>query len=147
MIEIRAWVRAGVGSAIIVCALCACSTSPRPQNIQATATVESAPSASADATPSAPIGPVAPTGLDTVSSDDLFIAGLQSGGVEYTDPETMKALGQGICSELSAGNPLIAEVDAVTTGSKGKWNTDAAGAIVGTAIGAYCPQFKSLLPN
>ena len=101
----------------------------------------------ATTTSSAPVGPSVPTGPDAVAADDLFIAGLDSGAVEYTDPETMKILGRGICAELQQGQPVIAEVDAVTTGSRGKWDESAAGAIVGTAIGAYCPEFRALLPG
>ncbi|MGB6179832.1 MAG: DUF732 domain-containing protein, partial [Rhodococcus sp. (in: high G+C Gram-positive bacteria)] len=90
--------------------------------------------------------PTTPTDADAVAADDLFIAGLDSGAIVYADPETMKILGRGICAELQQGQPVIAEVDAVVTGSRGPWDESAAGAIVGTAIGAYCPEFRALLP-
>lgn len=92
-------------------------------------------------------GPAVPTGADAVAADDLFVAGLRAGAVDFADPETMVILGRGICAELQQGAPVIAEVDAVTTGSGGKWDQGAAGAIVGSAIGAYCPEFRALLPN
>jgi hypothetical protein len=116
------------------------ATPPADDPAPATATSE-APSTPAVA------GPSVPTGPDAVAADDLFIAGLDSGAIEYTNPETMKILGRGICAELQQGQPVIAEVDAVTTGSRGKWDESAAGAIVGTAIGAYCPEFRALLPG
>ena len=92
-------------------------------------------------------GPAVPTGADAVAADDLFVAGLRAGAVDFADSETMVILGRGICAELQQGAPVIAEVDAVTTGSGGKWDQGAAGAIVGSAIGAYCPEFRALLPN
>lgn len=105
------------------------------------------PTTTAPSTPAGPAGPPVPTGADAVAADDLFVAGLQAGAVEFADPETMIILGRGICAELQQGAPVIAEVDAVTTGSDGKWDQGAAGAIVGSAIGAYCPEFRALLPN
>ncbi|MGB7364545.1 MAG: DUF732 domain-containing protein [Rhodococcus sp. (in: high G+C Gram-positive bacteria)] len=108
---------------------------------------EAAPTpTTADTTASAPSAPTTPTDPAAVAADDLFIAGLDSGAIVYADPETMKILGRGICAELQQGQPVIAEVDAVVTGSRGPWDESAAGAIVGTAIGAYCPEFRALLP-
>ncbi|WP_250851678.1 DUF732 domain-containing protein [Rhodococcoides kroppenstedtii] len=130
-------------------ALAGCAPSDPPADPPATS--DGAPRTSEDPTtePSTPVvaGPAVPTGADAVAADDLFVAGLRAGSVDFADPETMVILGRGICAELQQGAPVIAEVDAVTTGSGGKWDQGAAGAIVGSAIGAYCPEFRALLPN
>ncbi|MBY6364563.1 DUF732 domain-containing protein [Rhodococcus corynebacterioides] len=133
------------------CALALAGCAPADPPAEAPAASDAAPETSAWPTtePSTPAvaGPAVPTGADAVAADDLFVAGLRAGAVEFADPETMVILGRGICAELQQGAPVIAEVDAVTTGSGGKWDQGAAGAIVGSAIGAYCPEFRALLPN
>lgn len=130
-------------------ALAGCAPSDPPADPPATS--DGAPRTSKDPTTEqstpAVAGPAVPTGADAVAADDLFVAGLRAGAVDFADPETMVILGRGICAELQQGAPVIAEVDAVTTGSGGKWDQGAAGAIVGSAIGAYCPEFRALLPN
>ncbi|MGN7133936.1 DUF732 domain-containing protein [Rhodococcoides corynebacterioides] len=134
------------------CALALAGCAPADPPAEAPAASDATPETSADSPttePSTPAvaGPAVPTGADAVAADDLFVAGLRAGAVEFADPETMVILGRGICAELQQGAPVIAEVDAVTTGSGGKWDQGAAGAIVGSAIGAYCPEFRALLPN
>ena len=130
-------------------ALAGCAPSDPPADPPATS--DGAPRTSEDPTTEqstpAVAGPAVPTGADAVAADDLFVAGLRAGAVDFADPETMVILGRGICAEMQQGAPVIAEVDAVTTGSGGKWDQGAAGAIVGSAIGAYCPEFRALLPN
>lgn len=133
------------------CALALAGCAPADPPAAEPTTSDEAPQTSDPTTtePSTPAvaGPAVPTGVDAVAADDLFVAGLRAGAVDFADPETMVILGRGICAELQQGAPVIAEVDAVTTGSGGKWDQGAAGAIVGSAIGAYCPEFRALLPN
>lgn len=133
------------------CALALAGCAPADPPAAEPTTSDEAPQTSDPTTtePSTPAvaGPAVPTGADAVAADDLFVAGLRAGAVDFADPETMVILGRGICAELQQGAPVIAEVDAVTTGSGGKWDQGAAGAIVGSAIGAYCPEFRALLPN
>lgn len=145
----RVFARTALVAVLVSVSVAACgseATSPVPDGTATQPATESGPAQPGATARTQPTVPPAEPGGEDPDADRLFIAGLEGGGVEFADPETMAILGRGICAELRQGRPVIEEVDAVTTGSGGKWDESAAGAIIGSSIGAYCPEFRALLP-
>lgn len=101
-------------------------------------TPDAAP-ASAPAPAAAPEPAPAPTPL---SPDEQYIAMLQMGQIAYSTDDAAIDTGHAICAAFDAGNTLLA-VGSVLS-SNGGYSGEDSGYIIGSAVGAYCPEHESV---
>jgi hypothetical protein len=83
----------------------------------------------------------APAAAD--QADDLFIAGLQKGGIAVPDRSNMIAMGHTVCGELAKSKPPTAVVMSLVESTE--MSTKEAGYFVGVSVAAYCPQYRSAM--
>jgi Protein of unknown function (DUF732) len=87
--------------------------------------------------------PVASTAVPSAVVDEVFIARLDEYGVEYSSRQEAIGYGLMVCMEIDLGGTPL-EISSTLTSQAG-WPAAVAGAIVGSAVAAYCPQHGHLL--
>ena len=92
------------------------------------------------------IGFVAPALADV--TDDYFIQALDGYGMQYGTPEKAILVAHSyVCSQLDA-NPGQTINDLVSSvASNTNWSNADSAFFTGSAIAAYCPQYKSIVDN
>ncbi len=78
------------------------------------------------------------------AADETFLGALNSRGVQYTSQASAINEGQAVCQRFAGGNDVLGEV---THFKQEGYSDFEAGFIVGAAVNAYCPQYRSLLGN
>ena len=81
----------------------------------------------------------APAHADTI--DDSFLAALNNGGLNYSDPANTVALGQGVCPMLVEPGKSLASV--YSSVANNGIPPEMAAFFTGIAISMYCPQMMS----
>ena len=86
------------------------------------------------------IGMATPAHAD--STDDSFIASLNTAGITYSDPDAAVGAGKWVCDKVNGGTDMS---DVVTTLTKKNTslNPDKAGKFASLAENAYCPDAAS----
>jgi hypothetical protein len=85
----------------------------------------------------------APSHADTI--DDAFLAALNNGGLNYSDPANTVALGQGVCPMLVEPGKSFASV--YSSVANNGIPPEMAAFFTGIAISMYCPQMMSGIGN
>ncbi len=70
-------------------------------------------------------------------SDDAYLSELQRRGVDYSTADAVIHVGKLACTELHAGQSVLAVINAIKDGGFSGHDT---GIIVGSAVNVYCPD-------
>lgn len=99
-------------------------------------------------TPTSDYTVVEPDPVETLSTDDQYLAVLHSFGnyvIESNTDADLIAVGKQVCTALDAGNTVQDLQLALIGGSDGT-ESDAywefAGAVIGAGVAAYCPEYN-----
>jgi hypothetical protein len=92
------------------------------------------------------VGLAAPAYADT--TDDAFIANLQSSGINYGPPDKAIQVAKTVVCATLNDNPSTSNADLIAkvTGAT-SWAANDAAYFTGAAIQAYCPQFGQPPPK
>jgi hypothetical protein len=92
------------------------------------------------------VGLAAPAHADT--TDDAFIANLNSSGINYGPPEKAIQVAKTVVCGTLSDNPTTSNADLIAKVTNAtNWPMNDAAYFTGSAIQAYCPQYIPVVPK